>query len=88
VRRFRAFLVVAVAVVTAGACASSGYNAGKLQSELRQAGLTPTQAKCVTDAMGNEFDVSQLGSHTDPTGPEDAETRAILAKCGVKLPEK
>ncbi len=87
-RRSRAFLLVVVAVVIGGACASSGYDASKLQSELRRAGLTPTQAKCVTDAMENTFDVNQLGSHTDPTSQEDAATRALLAKCGVKVPAK
>ena len=87
-RRFRAFLLVAIAVVAAGACASSGYDAGKLQSELRKAGLTATQAACVTNAMEDNFDVNQLASHSDPTAQEDAETRSILAKCGVKLPAK
>lgn len=87
-RRFVALALLVAAVVAGSACASSGYDAGKLQSELRRAGLTSTQAECVTNAMENTFDVNQLASHSDPTAQEDAETRAILAKCGVKLPAK
>jgi hypothetical protein len=86
VRRAVALLSLVAAVGLGGACASPGYDAGKLQSELRRAGLTSDQAVCVTNAMEDTFDVNQLASHSDPTVEEDATTRAILAKCGVKLP--
>jgi hypothetical protein len=84
--------VVPVFVATLGVaiagCAQSGYDASKLQRELRQAGVTPAQAACVTDAFENDFDINQLASHSDPTADQEAETRATLAKCGVKLPAK
>jgi hypothetical protein len=86
VRRAVASLLLVGAVGLGSACASSGYDAGKLQSELRRAGLTQTEATCVTDAMENNFDVNQLASHSDPTADQDATMRDILAKCGVKLP--
>jgi hypothetical protein len=86
VRRAVACSLLVAALGLGSACASPGYDAGKLQSELRRAGLTPTEASCVTDAMENNFDVNQLASHSDPTTDQDAEMRDILAKCGVKLP--
>jgi hypothetical protein len=75
--------VVAAAALVAG-CAQTGYNASKLQTELERAGATPTQARCVTNALENTFAPNLLGSHADPDAPELATARALLAKCGVK----
>jgi hypothetical protein len=73
------------AVALAG-CATPGYNASRLQSELVRAGTTLEQARCVTNGLTDKFDENQLGSHSAPTSGEDATTRAILATCKVKLP--
>jgi hypothetical protein len=73
-----AFVFVAVA-----GCAQPGFDAAKLQRELRRAGLTQDQAKCVTDAMKNSFDTNQLASISDPTQKELTKTRTILQGCGV-----
>lgn len=79
----RAVVVVLLAVALAG-CAQSGYDASKLQKELRHADLTPEQARCVTNGMEQSFDILRLGSHSAPTADEEAETRNILIRCGVK----
>ena len=71
-----------VAIALAG-CSQPGYDAGKLQRELRRAGLTEDQAKCVTDGMKNSFDTNQLASLSDPTQKEVAKTRTILQGCGI-----
>ena len=92
-RRSRATVVtvtvtVAAAVVAAaalGGCAAPGYDASKVQRELEHAGAPPEQARCVTDAMENRFDLNELGSHSSPTSREVALARAILVKCGVSL---
>lgn len=76
---------LAGALALAG-CATPGYNASRLQSQLVRAGTTLTQARCVTNALTNTFDENQLGSHSAPTGNEIAQTRTILATCKVKLP--
>jgi len=77
----------ALAVVVAGAgCAAPGYDAGRLQSQLRDAGATEGQAVCVTDALTDKYATSQLGSHSEPKAAELAFTRGILKKCGVTLP--
>ena len=75
---------LAAALPVLGGCAQPGYDAQKLQSELRRTGLTAQQAKCVTDGLENKFDVRQLGSRSDPTAKEQEKTRALLAQCGVK----
>jgi hypothetical protein len=72
--------------VALGACAQSGYDATKLQSQLEHAGVSAAQARCVTDKMENTFDVNQLASHSEPTAQEEATTRAVLRACGVTLP--
>lgn len=83
----RAALVV-VAVLGLAACAQSTYDASKLQSELRRAGVPPEAARCVTDGLENTFDINQLGSHTEPTAQEIDTTRRLLARCGVKPPPR
>jgi hypothetical protein len=78
------FAVLAAGVL--GACAQPGYDAPKIQSELRRAGLTKEQAACVTDGLESTFDVRQLASRSDPTDKEQEKTRAVLAQCGVNPP--
>ena len=94
-------LAGALALVLTG-CATPGYNPTRIQSELVQAGTTPGQAACVTNRLSGTFDLTQLGSHSDPSveGPkkklpdgsvkvlpsEFELTRTILQQCGVKLP--
>ena len=72
--------------VALGGCATPGYDASRLQSELVQAGTTVEQAQCVTQGLTDTFAVSQLGSHSAPLEEEYRKTRAILAKCKVSLP--
>jgi hypothetical protein len=67
-------------------CATPGYNASRLQSQLVRAGTTVEEARCVTNGLADTFDENQLGSHSAPTSTELAKTRAILATCKVKLP--
>ena len=73
-------------VVALSGCAQSGYDPGKLGAELERAGLSPTQARCVTDRMSAKFDLNQLASHSEPTAQEEATTRALIEQCGVTLP--
>ena len=67
-------------------CATPGFNASRLQSELVHAGTTVDQARCVTKGLTDAFDESQLGSHSAPTAGELTTTRTILSRCQVKLP--
>ncbi len=76
---------VAGALALAG-CATPGFDASRLQSQLVHAGTTVDQARCVTKGLTDTFDESQLGSHSAPTEDELTTTRAILSKCEVKLP--
>jgi len=80
-------LALALAAAAVG-CAQPGYDPSKLQSELRRAGVTQVQATCITNGLENDFDINQLASHSDPTADQDATTRTIITKCGVKLPAK
>ena len=86
VRLAGAALVLSVAFVVGAGCAQSGYDVNKLQRELVRAGLTPSQAQCVTDGMQGTFDINQLGSHSEPTQKEIDTTRSIVEGCGVRLP--
>lgn len=83
----------AAATLALAGCATPGYSPSRIQSELVQAGATPKQAQCVTDKLSDTFDLTQLGSHSEPSKgtkkgdvDEFATTRAILRTCGVKLP--
>ena len=80
----RRVLVAALACIALGACAQSGYDASKLQSELRHAGATDAQARCVTDALENTFDPNRLGAHSEPTLAELMRTHDVLTKCGIR----
>ena len=75
--------IAAVAAVALAGCSQPGYDAGKLQRELRHAGLSADEAKCVTDGMKNSFDTNQLASLSEPTQKEVEKTRTILQGCGV-----
>ena len=82
----RALVVLAFGSVFAlGACAQPGYDATKIQRQLRQAGLTAGQATCVTDGIDNSpaLDARNLASRSDPTLKEDVAMGAISQKCGV-----
>jgi len=76
--------LAAIACITLGACAQSGYDANKLQSELRHAGATEAQARCVTDGLENTFHPNRLGAHSEPTLKELTRTQALLTKCGIR----
>jgi len=80
----RRVFLAALVCVALGACGESGYDARKLQSELRRAGVTAAQARCVTDALANRFDANRLGAHSEPTLLELKRTRAVLTKCGIR----
>jgi len=67
------------------ACAQSGYDAQKLQSQLEDAGATPAQARCATNGLEAKFDLNELASHSDPTPQEMATVRAILHACTIKV---
>jgi hypothetical protein len=69
--------------VLLAACASPGYNATKLERQLTEAGLTPTEAGCVTDKLENTYDQRQLGSRSDPTVRELQKTRTLLLACKI-----
>ncbi len=84
----RALSAAAAFAMATAACASPGYDAGKLRRELVKAGATPQQAQCVTDGLENGFDLNQLGSHTDPNNVEVIKARAVIVKCGIKLPPR
>jgi hypothetical protein len=72
------------AVLVFAACAEPGYDAQKMQTELRRAGVPADHARCITDRIENEFpDLNQLGSHSDPTPDEQARADAIVHACGV-----
>lgn len=76
---------LAVTAALAG-CATPGYNASRIQSELERAGATSEQARCVTDGLSNKYDEKQLGSHSEPLDKEFEFTRALLKRCKVTLP--
>jgi len=78
--------MVMFGAVLLASCASTGYDPGRVQSELRRAGLTDAQARCVTNAMEKAFDPRELSTYSDPTAQELATTRGLSTKCGVKLP--
>jgi hypothetical protein len=80
-------VVLCMTAALAG-CAQSGYDGRKLGTELERTGLTPAQARCVTEHMEAMFDLGQLASHSEPTDRELATTRALIEQCGVTLPPK
>jgi hypothetical protein len=84
----RRVVLIVVGVLLLASCASPGYNPPRVQSELRRAGLTDAQARCVTNAMEKAFDGRELSTYSDPTAQEFATTRVLLTKCGVKLPQQ
>jgi hypothetical protein len=75
-----------VAVVALAGCATPGYNPSRIESELVRAGATREQARCVTQALTNKYDETQLGSHSEPGADEVDYTRLILKRCDVTLP--
>jgi hypothetical protein len=75
-----------VALLAIAGCATPGYNASRIGSELVRAGATPEQARCVTDGLSNKYDGNQLGSHSEPSVKELNYTRLILKRCNVTLP--
>jgi hypothetical protein len=80
------FLGGAAAVLVLTGCAAPGYKPSALESELVRVGATPAQAQCITNGLSAKFDLNELGAHSAPSEKELAKTRAILARCEVKLP--
>lgn len=82
-----------VGALTFAGCATPGYNPTRLESELVNAGTTPSQAECVTNGLSAKFDTNQLGSHSPPslikvgkTNENEYEvTRDVLKACKVTL---
>jgi hypothetical protein len=74
--------MVAVALT---ACAQSGYDASEVRGQLGRAGVIPSQARCVTDALERNFSRSELGLHVGATAHEIAVVRGLLKKCGVPV---
>lgn len=73
---------LAVGLFLLSGCATPGFNPGRIQSELVRAGVTPAQAKCVTDGLADKFDLKELGSHSPPnaiTSPSSTTTSATAA---------
>lgn len=64
-------------------CASPGYSPTKLERQLVDAGLSSTQATCVTNALEDTYDRGQLGSRSEPTVRELQKTRTLLIGCDV-----
>jgi hypothetical protein len=85
-RRSLAGLACVVGASVVAGCATPGYDASKLQSELEHAGTTVPQAQCVTKGLTDHYTVAQLGSHSEPSENEFVFTRGLLARCGIKLP--
>ncbi|HTL85949.1 MAG TPA: hypothetical protein VL856_12250 [Acidimicrobiia bacterium] len=77
---------VILGALVLASCASTGYDPSRVQSELRRAGLTDVQARCVTNAMEKAFDPRELSVYSDPNAQELATTRGLVTKCGVSLP--
>ena len=75
-------MIVLIGVLASG-CAAGGYNAETLRDRLVDAGLRPSQATCVIDAMVHRFGERQLNAHKDPNATEIQEERRLLRKCGV-----
>ena len=78
-------LLIVLIVGLASGCAAGGYNAGSLHDRLVKAGLRPTQASCVIDAMVNTFGEDQLNARTAPIAAELRTERRLLRKCKVAL---
>jgi hypothetical protein len=78
-------LVLAAACVVLAGCAQPGYDARRIQRQLRDAGLTAEQARCVTEGLETEFEPRLLASHSDPTPEDLARTREVLARCRVSV---
>jgi hypothetical protein len=83
--RLRAVTAAALVLCATAACAQPGYDASKLDRQLRDAGATDEQARCVTAGLENSFDLGQLASRTNPTAKERETTRVLLDRCGVRL---
>jgi hypothetical protein len=75
--------IVVLGIVGAG-CAATGFNAGSMQKELIDAGLTERQAVCVTERLEDRLDARRLSSHVDPRRREVAIARVVLRSCGVQ----
>jgi len=73
-----------VGAAALASCASPGYNASKLERQLVDAGLSSTQATCVTNALEDTYDRGQLGSRSEPTLRELQKTRTLLLACDVE----
>jgi len=84
-RRATTILGCVAAVALAG-CATPGYSPSRIESELVRAGATPQQARCVTNKFNDQFDLTYLGSHSEPTPAEMDDARVILKQCNVTLP--
>jgi hypothetical protein len=67
-------------------CAQPGYDQAQIQRKLVKAGLTQTQARCVTDGLDNAFpDPNQLVARSAPNVQQEQATAAVLKKCGVNV---
>ena len=76
-------MIVVIGLLASG-CAAGGYNADSLHDRLVKAGLRPSQATCVIDAMVDRFGEQQLNARTEPITAEIRAERKLLRTCGVK----
>ena len=73
-------MIVLIVALSSG-CAAGGYNAASLHDRLVRAGLRPTQATCVINAMVAKFGEGQLNARAAPIAAELRTERALLRKC-------
>jgi hypothetical protein len=76
--------VIVLIVGLLSGCAAGGYNAETLRDRLVKAGLRPTQATCVINAMVRKFGEGQLNARTAPIAAELRTERALLRNCKVE----
>jgi hypothetical protein len=82
--RARAVVIVLIVGLSSG-CAAGGYNADSLRDRLVKAGLRPTQASCVINAMVRKFGADQLNARTAPIAAELRTERTLLRTCKVAI---
>jgi hypothetical protein len=85
VRSRPALVIAAVLTVLGAACANPGYDTSTTRDDLVQAGLSDTQATCVTRAMERQFRARRLDAHATPTRAERTKMAAIFDACHVDL---
>jgi hypothetical protein len=76
-------VIVLIGALSSG-CAAGGYNADSLHDRLVRAGLRPSQATCLVNAMVDKFGEDQLNARTAPIAAELRAERTLLRRCKVE----